>query len=57
MSEVKKDNEDVWKKEMGEEVQGLPEFLSDKGQRELPWLQLPRAMVDQMAKGKSLSKD
>lgn len=22
---------------MGEEIQGLPEFLSGKGQRELPW--------------------
>lgn len=27
---------------MREEVQGLPEFLGDKGQRELPWLCPPK---------------
>lgn len=45
------------RKQMGEEVEGLPEFLSDKGQRELPCSVLPRAVVDQMAKGKGLAKD
>lgn len=45
------------RKQMGEEVEGLPEFLSDKGQRELPCSVLPRAVVDQVAKGKGLAKD
>ena len=40
-----------------EEVQSLPEFLSDKARGSCPGPVLQRAMVDQMARGKATERD
>ena len=40
-----------------EEVQSLPEFLSDKTRGSCPGPVLQRAMVDQMARGKATERD